>query len=143
MSETRTIEINGVKLEVDLTTAKRIDTFQIGSNVKVLHKNSYGSPIVRNGVVVGFLVFKDLPTIQIVELNFDYNSARIEFVNYNADSKDIDVVGCSPHELELEKSKALELFEKEIHEKELQLDDLKNKRDWFVKFYGKYFNKEA
>jgi len=30
------IEINGVKLEVDLSTAKRIDEFRVGDTVKVL-----------------------------------------------------------------------------------------------------------
>ena len=29
------IEINGVKLEVDLSTAKRIDEFRVGDTVKV------------------------------------------------------------------------------------------------------------
>ena len=40
----KTIEINGVKLEIDLRTAKRVDTFKIGDNVKVL-KKEYGDDV--------------------------------------------------------------------------------------------------
>ena len=32
----RIIEINGIKMEVDLRNAKRIDTFKVGDPVKVL-----------------------------------------------------------------------------------------------------------
>ena len=38
MEEKRIVEIDGVKIEVDLRTAKRIDTFAVGDNVKVLCK---------------------------------------------------------------------------------------------------------
>jgi len=31
-----TVEINGVKFEIDMNTAKRIDTFKIGDNVGLL-----------------------------------------------------------------------------------------------------------
>jgi hypothetical protein len=31
----RIVEIDGVKIEVDLRSAKRIDTFRVGDNVKV------------------------------------------------------------------------------------------------------------
>ena len=35
MADKRIIEINGVKLEVDMTTARRIDEFRVGDTVKV------------------------------------------------------------------------------------------------------------
>lgn len=38
MSETTIIEINGVKLEIDLRHAKRIDNLRVGDTVKVLRK---------------------------------------------------------------------------------------------------------
>ena len=42
MEEKRIVEIDGVKIEVDLRTAKRIDTFRVGDNVKVLCKEYNG-----------------------------------------------------------------------------------------------------
>ena len=34
----RIVEIDGVKIEVDLRKAKRVDSFQVGDNVKILEK---------------------------------------------------------------------------------------------------------
>ena len=42
MSEKRIIEINGVKLEVDLSQARVVENYRIGDNVKIL-QNEYGS----------------------------------------------------------------------------------------------------
>lgn len=39
MDQKRIIEVNGVKLEVDLRNARRVDEFRVGSPVKVLVKN--------------------------------------------------------------------------------------------------------
>ena len=40
------VEIDGVKMEVDLRTARRIDTFAVGDNVKVLCKDYNGQYLV-------------------------------------------------------------------------------------------------
>ena len=36
MEEKRLVEINGIKMEVDMRSARRVDTFKVGDNVKVL-----------------------------------------------------------------------------------------------------------
>ena len=59
-----TVEINGVKFEVDMDTAKRIDTFKVGDNVLLLDKR-YNSSEIYTGVILGFYNFKELPTIQV------------------------------------------------------------------------------
>ena len=65
MQQKKTIfEINGVKFEVDMQTATRIDEFKIGDNIKVLRKD-YSSHRIDNSVIVDFVAFKDLPTIQV------------------------------------------------------------------------------
>ena len=38
MEEKRIVEIDGVKIEVDLRTAKRVDSYKVGDNVKILEK---------------------------------------------------------------------------------------------------------
>lgn len=43
MEERRIVEINGVKIEVDMRTAKRVDSFRVGDNVKVLDKDYNGT----------------------------------------------------------------------------------------------------
>ena len=65
MDETRRIvEIDGVKVEVDLRTAKRVDSFRVGDNVKILDK-SYQDYKVKPGIIVDFAEFQELPTIVI------------------------------------------------------------------------------
>lgn len=63
----RVIEINGVKLEVDMRYAKRVDELRVGSKVKVLNKE-YSSYKVYPGVIVGFEEFDNLPTIVVAYL---------------------------------------------------------------------------
>ena len=81
----RDMEINGVKFEVDMRTLKRIDTFKVGDNVKILDK-TYSK--IKNGVIVEFLNFKDMPTIQVACFNDNpyTSSGLIEFININKDT---------------------------------------------------------
>ena len=66
-SEKTIIEVNGVKLEVDMRTARRIEEIRIGSPVKLLTKVTYGGNKVHPGIVISFEPFKDLP----------YNPSRV------------------------------------------------------------------
>lgn len=139
----RIIEINGMKIEVDLTTAKRIDEFRVGDNIKVLKTSQYSASEILPGVIIQFVNFKELPTIQIAAFKQDYYGTKIEFINYNSDSKDIEIVSCSEHELKLEKCSVMDRFDQEINKKQAEVDDLKAKRDWFVKYFNKYFIHEV
>ena len=60
----RIIEIDGVKVEVDLRTAKRVDSFKVGDNIKILDKE-YDNYKVKPGIIVDFAEFQELPTIVI------------------------------------------------------------------------------
>jgi hypothetical protein len=136
----RIIEINGIKLEVDLSTAKRIDEFKIGDNVKVLKKEYNSNYNVYAGVIVEFVNFKELPTMIIAVFKQDYNCANIEFINFNSESKDVEITLCSEHELKLEKCRVVDKFNQQIESKQKDIDDLKAKRDYFEKYFAKYFN---
>ena len=74
-TQTAIVEVNGIKLEVDLRTAKRIDQLTdqltIGSRVKCLVKQ-YSDFKTVPGVVVGFEPFEKLPTIVVAYLDTDY-----------------------------------------------------------------------
>ncbi|MDD4565520.1 MAG: hypothetical protein PHE79_08640 [Eubacteriales bacterium] len=131
----RIIEINGIKLEVDLSTARRIDEFKVGDNIKVLQdaKN------VHAGVIVDFVNFKELPTIQIAVFKQDYWGTKIDFINFNSLTDGIEIMPCSEHELKLEKCRVVDKFNVEIEKKQAEVDELTAKRDWFVKHFAKYF----
>ncbi|MDH7956462.1 hypothetical protein [Listeria monocytogenes] len=51
MEEKRMVEINGIKMEIDMRTAVRVDEFKVGDNIKVLDKN-YSNQKIHDGVIV-------------------------------------------------------------------------------------------
>ena len=75
----RIIEINGIKMEVDLSTAKRVDEFKVGDAVKVLRDKK-----VLSGAIVEFVNFRELPTIKVAVFSTDYWGSKIEFINNTA-----------------------------------------------------------
>lgn len=135
----RILEINGVKVEVDLSTARRIDEFKVGDNVKVL-KKSGSSYEVLAGVIVEFVNFKELPTIIIATFKNDYFGARLEFINFNSKTEDVEITLCSEHELKLEKGRVLDKIQQEIDKKQTEADELKAKKEYFEKYFAKYFS---
>lgn len=141
--EKRVIEINGVKLEVDLRNARRIDEFRVGDNVKVLDTRS-GKNEVRSGVITDFANFKDLPTIivAIYKAGDYWTKPTIEFIYFNSDTEGIEVVGVSAEEIIVSKDTIVQRFDDEIIKKKDELHDLIVKRDTFVKYFGKGMEQE-
>lgn len=138
MNETkRIIEINGIKLEVDLTTARRIDEFKVGDTVKVLDNRNEKNE-VRTGVITDFANFKDLPTIIVAMYKCGnyWDKPTIEFIPYNSDTKDIEIVGVSAEEIIVSRETIVQKFDDEIAKKRDELNDLIIKRDTFVKYFG-------
>lgn len=143
MENTRIIEINGIKMEVDLRTAKRIDTFRIGDNVRLLVPE-YGNKFkVCPGVIVGFDEFTKLPTITIAYLEVGYSSAEIKFAYINGTNEKDEKYEIAPandiEELHFKKSDVVSIMEKEIENKKEEIRDMERKRDYFNKYFSKYF----
>jgi len=136
----RIIEINGVKVEVDLRECKTVDTFKVGTNVKVLIKD-YETFKDYAGVIVGFDEFKERPTIIIAYLDVSYSSASIKFAYINKESKDIEIVQANEEDLPFNKARVLELLDKEIEKKQNDLDDAQHTKAHFLEWFGKYFQK--
>lgn len=141
--ESTIIEINGVKLEVDLRHAKRIDALQVGSPVKVLIKG-YSDYKVHAGVVVGFEPFENLPTIIVAYLDIDYNSANLKLLHYNSASKDTEIVHSVDGDLvDIDRASIIEKMDRELAKKELEIDDLKSRKAFFLAHFGKYFPQQV
>jgi len=133
----RVVEINGVKLEVDMRYAKRIDEFKVGDTVKVLDSRNDKNEM-RTGVITDFANFKELPTIMVAVYKAgDYWSRpNIEFIPFNAETKDIEIVGVSAEEVIVSRETIVQKFDDEIAKKRDELNDLIIKRDTFVKYFG-------
>lgn len=132
------IEINGVKLEVDLRSARRIDEFKVGDSVKVLD-NRNDKNLVRSGVITDFANFKELPTIMVAMYTPpDYwSKPSIEFIPYNANTENIEIVAVSAEEIIVSRETIVQKFDDEIAKKRDELNDLIIKRDTFVKYFGR------
>lgn len=134
------IEINGVKMEVDLRTARRIDTISIGARVKVL-KKTYSGHEVKHGVVIGFEPFDSLPTIIIAYLELPYgNAPKIEFLYFNSESKDVGiVVALDDDKAALDKCEVVALIESEITKKRMEIADLNDRKRYFEEKFATYW----
>lgn len=137
----RIIEIDGVKVEIDLRTAKRVDSFKVGDNIKILDKE-YNSYKVKPGIIVDFAEFQELPTIVIAV--FDEGSwsstPNISFIYYNKNtSNKVEIVSCSEDEIKVSKEGVIERFEREIQKKKNEYEDLKNKLEYFKTHFLKVY----
>ena len=138
--QTTIIEINGVKLEVDLRTAKRVDTLRIGDRVKCLVKGYGGSMSTHAGIVVGFEPFPSLPTIVVAYLDTGYSSGTLKFQTFNSETKDFEVVAdIDNNALEVDKGHILAQFDRDASKKRQELDDIEAKRAFFMAHFGRYF----
>ena len=138
----REIEINGIKVEVDLRTCKRIDTFKIGDNVKVL-KKQYGEEYnVYSVVIVDFVNFKERPALVVAYFDNSYSGVNIKFETITKDSKDIELAPCLPHEMKLNNDRVVDKFDIELSAKDSEADELGKKKQYFIDNFEKFFEEE-
>lgn len=136
----RTVEINGVKMEIDLRSARRIDTFKVGDDVKLLKKGNTESSYsdkedkIYPGMIVDFANFQDLPTMVVAyfEEGGWGSLPTIQFLYYNEHTTGWDLVYCDENELAVSEQSIIQLFDRKIGEKQKELDDLVNKKEYFI-----------
>jgi hypothetical protein len=139
MTDKTIIEVNGVKLEVDLRTCKVVDHLAVGDSVKVLIKdyNGYKS---YPGVIVGFDNFKELPTVIISYCEHGYSNVDMKYVYYNSKSENVEVIAANEHDMEFSKADVLKSFDRQIDHKSLEIKEIERKKEYFLNHFQKYFN---
>ena len=138
----RIVEINGVKIEVDLRTAKVVEHFKVGDPVRVLHsKTEYGNPaVIRPGVIVGFCEFEKTPVIEVMELCKEYSGVTFNIVTIGGGiNEDVQIATYSKYEGLISQSDIVTRFDREIQKKELELADLNLKKKYFIDEFAKAF----
>lgn len=143
---TRIIEINGVKMEVDLRTAVRVDTLRVGTKVKLLCKNDYSGIKVFPGVVVGFEPFEAMPTILVAYVEQNYNEAGVKVAYINSSDKSREkweIVPSVDDDLPIAKASVLRSMDREIEKKQAEIADIESKRAYFLANFGMYFTADA
>lgn len=133
MSNIQQVEINGVKFEIKLDNAKKIETFQKGSRVKLLKKIYGGTFVSCPGIIVGFDDFKNLPTIIIMYL--DEYSHEISFEYMNNQSKDVELCAMVDDEAAKSKDFAEKKLLEKIKEAEKELQLAKDHLNYFMATY--------
>jgi len=136
----RVVEINGVKIEVDLRTAKRVDSFSIGTPVKLLKQEYSDSYSTYTGVIIGFDEFKNLPSITVAYVKAGYGDHGIEFVTINAKTEKMEIAPLQEHEYKFSFSDVVKKFDNEIEKKQTEIDQIKTKKEWFIANYKKFFS---
>ena len=135
----RIIEIDGMKVEVDLDTARRIDTFRIGDNVRVLDKTS--NPVkVKNGIITAFNNFKDEPCITVAMFDAgDYwSKPSIKFIYIHSGmDNEYEIVLASDDEIKASGDGVVQRFEECIASKQHEVDQLKAQLDYFKTYFMK------
>ncbi len=140
-TENTIVEINGVKMEVDLRHARIVhENIKVGSKVKLLVKNDYSGPVVYAGVVVGFEPFNSLPTIIVAYVKDGYNDSGLNFAHVNAKSADkYDLVPSLDDELPIKKEDVLAQFDRKIDKVRAELETAESQRDYFLRHFNRYF----
>jgi len=139
-NEKRIVEINGVKLEVDMRTAKVVEQYKVGDPVKILYKeNSYGSYQIYPGVIVGFADFTKQPAIELLMLS---GSFSIKFVTITEKSENIEIAPFNDYEIGFSRSEVLNKIQNQIESKKEELRTLETKKQAFEKFFDKAFVNE-
>ena len=137
-TEKTIVEVNGVKLEVDVRYARRIEEIRVGDRVKVLTKK-YDGFNVDPGIVIGFEPFNQLPTIIVAYVTSSWSSAEIKFLHYNAKSQDTEIVRAEDDDLSIDRSDIIARFEREIAGKEREIADIREKITYFEKHFRQYW----
>jgi hypothetical protein len=143
-TETTIVEINGVKMEVDLRKARVIhDNIKVGSRVKLLEKSAYGGPEVFAGIVAAFEPFESLPTIVVAYVKNAYgetNFVNFAYINASDKSKEKwEMVPSQDDDMPIARENIMAGFEREIQKREQEILGLQTRRDYFVRNFGEYF----
>jgi hypothetical protein len=136
----RIIEINGIKLEVDLRNCKRVDEFKVGSPVKILKKKYSDTYESFFGMIVGFDEFKGLPTIIVAYINPSTWETPLQFAYINEKTNDAEICHQENGDIGIERGDVLEQFNRQLAKKEQELKDLQAKKNYFEKMFGVYFD---
>lgn len=138
MSEKQIIEVNGIKMEVDLRQARVIENYKVGDNVKVLIKN-YSGYENHPGVIIGFDQFNMLPTINICYVDMSYSKAEVKFIYLNEKTENVEIVHMSEHELKIDRNKAIDYLDRVIFKASEELLELQRKKEYFIDKFNQHF----
>ena len=133
------ITVGNTKIEVDMEGARKVDSYRVGDNVKLL-KKGYRTYESHPAIIVGFDAFKNRPAIVVAYLVCTYNQAEVKFTHLTEESED-EICPMQQELVELDKADLVGKLDAEIVKKTLEIDELKQRRNYFLKNFAEYFGK--
>jgi len=138
--EKRIIEINGVKIEVDLRTAKQVEHYKVGDPVKLLVKDSYGSKYnTYPAVIVGFADFRNLPSIEVLYLKEEFDGFNMKFMTVNNQTEDVEIAPFYDYEVIFSRAEIMDKLQKQIESLSEKVRCLESKKRAFDKYFNQAF----
>lgn len=139
----RIVEVGGVKVEVDLRTAKVVNSYKVGDKVKVLVK-SYSGYQSYPGFIVGFDAFQNLPTIVIGYVdNIFGTSGEVKFAYLNAQQKEVEICPMSEDDVVPNLETIRTYFDRSLAVKTKELEEMRARKEYFLRQYGAVFGVAA
>jgi len=131
MGDKTVIEVNGIKMEVDMRYARRVDEIRIGDRVKVLIKAGYGEDLsVKPGIVVGFEPFAKLPTIVVAYIDQDWSKAQVKFLHFNSKSE-AEIVHAADEDFHVDRDTIIQRFDRDMAAKQREIETIEEQRRYF------------
>jgi vacuolar-type H+-ATPase subunit I/STV1 len=138
-AQKRIVEINGIKMEVDLRQCKVIEHYKVGDQIKILVKE-YDKYQSYPGVIIGFDDFRNKPSIVIAYLKTGYDT-EVKFVTFHEGLEDYEIAPLNELDKFFSKSEAVEKLQYKIDTKEQELKELEQKKKYFESTFHEYFEK--
>lgn len=136
------VEVNGVVLEFEESMLIK-QKIKVGDNVQLIMKRSYSEELVLYpGVVIQILPYEDeMPVVEVLYIDYGYSEIDVKrCVVTNKPDKGTKIIKTAdPNFLPFTKERALDLLDRDIEKKESALKEAQAKKDYFLKYYNKYF----
>lgn len=146
MSETtRIIEVNGVKVEVDLRNATVIENYKVGDSVKVLQKEYSNSYKVNTAVVTDIFhrTLKDGTeegAIQLLVVEEGYQDVDLKFIVYGEKTEDFSIGHFNKYEKRIPTEQLVSKFDKMIEKKQDEIRVLEGKKAAYLEYFEEVTN---
>lgn len=137
------IEVNGMLLEFDEKVLLKQE-IKVGDSVQILVDEGYSSSSVSlcTGVVTQILPFdENMPVVEVMYINNSYSSFEIKKkVITNKDGEKTKIIKSDDTFLPFTKERAIDMLDENIRKREEELREAKEKKEYFLKYYNKYFH---
>ena len=132
------VEINGVVVEFDEKLIIKQE-IKVGDPVQLL-KREYGNYKLYKGVVTQILPFTDKPVVEVMYIEEGYSDFSVKTAVVADGQEDgLKIVRVDNEFLPFTKERAIDMLDARIAKAERELQECKDKKEYFLKYYNKYF----